>query len=217
MKQREVFLRSEGNAWLERNSPQGSARALPESDELLLAILQLPPAQTAVPTKLLEIGCSSGSRLAWLRQNRGFDCYGLDPSAKAVEAARAQGVVAQQGTADTLPFDTAAFDIVVFGFCLYLCDREDLFQIASEADRVLRNPGWIVIHDFYSPTPSQRPYHHLSGISSFKMDYRTLFAWHPGYCNYFHKVGHHVNGNFTDDRDEWVAISTLRKNLSCRE
>ena len=216
MKQREVFLRSEGNAWLERNSPQGSG-ALPDSDELLLAILQLPPAQAALPAKLLEIGCSSGSRLAWLRQNRGFDCYGLDPSAKAVEAARAQGVVAQQGTADKLPFDTAAFDIVVFGFCLYLCDREDLFQIASEADRVLRNPGWIVIHDFYSPTPCQRPYHHQKGIFSFKMDYRTLFSWHPGYCNYFHKVGHHVDGTFTDDRDEWVAISTLRKNLPSRE
>jgi SAM-dependent methyltransferase len=211
MKQRDVFLRSEGDAWLERNSPQGPALALPESDELLLAILQLPLPQTAAPAKLLEIGCASGARLAWLRDNRGIECHGLDPSAKAVDAAKAHGVLAQQGTAELLPFETAAFDIVVFGFCLYLCDREDLFQIACEADRVLRNPGWIVIRDFYSPTPTQRPYHHRSGIFSFKMDYRTLFTWHPGYCNYFHKVGHHTDGTYTDDLSEWVATSVLRK------
>jgi SAM-dependent methyltransferase len=209
MKQREVFLRSEGDAWLERNP----ARSLPESDEPLLAILQLPLHQSAAPTKVLEIGCASGSRLGWLRQNRGFDCYGLDPSANAVEAAKAQGVTAKQGTAENLPFEAAAFDIVVFGFCLYLCDREDLFRIASEADRVLRNPGWIVIHDFYSATPSRRPYHHREGIFSFKMDYRTLFAWHPGYCNCFHKLGHHVDGSYTDDPDEWVATSVLRKHI----
>lgn len=217
MKQRDVFLRSEGDAWLARNSPRGTPRALPDSDELLLAILQLPAAQTAAPPKVLEIGCAGGSRLEWLRQNRGFDCYGLDPSAQAVEAAIARGVVAQRGTAEALPFDAAAFDIVVFGFCLYLCDREDLFQIASEADRVVRNPGWILIQDFYSPTPVQRPYHHRPGIFSFKMDYRTLFAWHPGYVNYYHKLSRHVDGTCTDDPDEWVATSVLRKNLPGRE
>lgn len=211
MKQRDVFLQSEGDAWLARNLPQGAAPVLPDSDELLLTILQLPAAPIAAATKLLEIGCASGSRLAWLRQNRGFECHGLDPSAKAVEAAKAQGVIAKQGTAESLPYDAASFDIVVFGFCLYLCDREDLFRIACEADRVLRNPGWIVIRDFYNPAPSQRAYHHRPGIFSFKMDYRTLFSWHPGYCNSFHKLGHHVDGTHTDDPDEWVATSVLRK------
>ena len=210
MRQRDIFLQSEGNAWLERNPPLAPSEMAPESDELLNAILQLPQ-RNGPPAKVLEIGCAGGSRLAWLRQNRGFDCHGLDPSAKAVEAAKTLGVPAQQGTADKLPFDSAAFDIVVFGFCLYLCDREDLFQIACEADRVLRNPGWIAIRDFYSPRPSQRPYHHRSGIFSFKMDYRTLFSWHPGYINYFHKLGHHVDGTYTDDPDEWVATSVLRK------
>ena len=211
MKQRDVFLRSEGDAWLERNSPQGKSPAQPDSDEVLHAILQLPLPQSAVQAKVLEIGCASGSRLEWLRENRGFDCYGVDPSANAVAAARARGLIAQQGTAEGLDFDSAAFDIVIFGFCLYLCDREDLFRIAAEADRVLRNPGWMIIHDFYSPVPSQRPYHHQSGVFSFKMRYRTLFTWHPAYINYFHKLGHHVDGAYTDERDDWVAISVLRK------
>ncbi len=78
---------------------------------------------------------------------------GLDPSAKAVAAANAQGVNAQQGTAENLPFESAAFDIVVFGFCLYLCDRRICSGSPAEQTRGLRNPGWIVIQDFYSPAP----------------------------------------------------------------
>ena len=84
-----------------------------------------------------------------------------------------------QGTADRLPYRDGLFDVVVFGFCLYLCDREDLFRIASEADRVLNDQGWLIIHDFYSPVPTRRDYHHKTGIYSYKMDYKTLFEWHP--------------------------------------
>jgi len=193
MKQRDVFLQSEGDPWLERNTPRGATRTLPESDEVLLAILQVPIPHTAAPNKLLEIGCASGWRLAWVRENRGFDCYGLDPSAQAVDA--------------------AAFDVVEFGCCPYFCNREDQFLIGCEADSVSRNPGWLVIQDFYSATPCLRPYHDRSGICSFKMDYRDLFARHPGHSNYFHKIGHQFDDTYTDDPNEWVATSVVRKYL----
>jgi SAM-dependent methyltransferase len=85
----------------------------------------------------------------------------------------------QQGTADILPFKDHYFDIIIFGFCLYLCDREDLFRIASEADRVLGEPGWLLILYFFSPFPKKNVYHFCKGVQSYKMDYRTLFTWHP--------------------------------------
>ncbi len=152
-----------------------------------------------------------------MKDNCDFECYGVDPSAKAVEAAKEKGVEASQGTADQLPFDDQSFDIVIFGFCLYLCDREDLFRIACEADRVLKNPGWIVILDFYSETPLRREYHHHLGMFSYKMDYRKLFMWNPGYTSYSHKLCHHQEGGYTDDPQEWVATSVLRKNLESNE
>src|SRR5207253_396680 len=102
--------------------------------------------------------------------------------------------------AEQLPFDDKKFDIVIFGFCLYLCDREDLFRIASEADRVLKNPGWLLILDFYSPAPLKRDYHHRSGLFSYKMDYRTLFLWNSSYTNFSHKVCHHSENTYTDDQ-----------------
>lgn len=215
MKQKNIFLESEGNAWFERNAKLVSLHKLPESDPLLAEILDLPALEKG--TKILEVGCGEGGRLSWLRENCGFDCYGVEPSAQAVEVAKKRGIAAHQGTADHLPFDDDTFDILTFGFCLYLCDREDLFRIACEADRVLKNPGWLLILDFYSPAPMKREYHHRSGLFTHKMDYRTLFTWNPSYETFAHKVRHHSDGSYTDDSNEWVATSVLRKKLKAND
>ena len=121
------------------------------------------------------------------------------------------GVHAQVGTADQLPFADKSFDVVIFGFCLNLCDRDDLFKIAAEADRVLKNPGWLLLKDFYSPTPLAREYHHKASVYSYTMDYKILFTWNPDYSVYPHRVAHHTGDVHTDDRQEWVATSVLRK------
>lgn len=216
MKQRDVFLESEGDAWFQRNSAAVDTPYDPEADLLLAEILALVPesASGAGETpRILEIGCGDGSRLAWLQENRAFQCFGVEPSEKAVGVARERGIAARQGTAEHLPFDDQSMDIVVFGFCLYLCDREDLFRIACEADRVLTNPGWLLILDFYAPVPLRREYHHRAGLFSHKMDYTTLFNWHPGYTVYSHRLCHHSEGGYTDDPQEWMATSVLRKNL----
>lgn len=211
MKQKDAFLTGEGDAWFERNRRYEVPDGLPETDRLLAELLRLPLPEAAHPVSLLEIGCGEGVRLAWLIEHLRWRCSGVDPSGRAVEAARLRGVDARNGTADALPFEDAEFDIVVFGFCLYVCDRHDLFRIACEADRVLTAPGWLVILDFHSPWPMRRPYHHHAGLFSHKMDYRAMFTWHPDYTLYSQAVRHHVSGTYTDDPQEWTAISVLRK------
>jgi ubiquinone/menaquinone biosynthesis C-methylase UbiE len=214
MKQKKVFLESEGDAWFARNKARLSARrAHADDDPIQRELLEFLPPGAREGVRVLEIGCGDGTRLAWLADKLGADCVGLDPSADAVTAARAIGVVAERGTADSLPFEDRAFDVVIFGFCLYLCDREDLFRIAAEADRVLRSPGWLVIQDFFSPCPRTNPYHHRPDIQSYKMDYRSLFSWHPGYVCLTHRVRHHDDAAYTDSADDWVAVSVLRKRL----
>ena len=210
MKQKDIFLESEGNAWLERNSGGAATGAVTDSDPLLAEVLKLRP-QPGRTSKVLEIGCADGARLQWLADTFGCACYGLEPSARAVDVARRRGIEVRQGTADHLPYADQSFEIVIFGFCLYLCDREDLFRIACEADRVLQSPGWLLIQDFYSPAPSKLPYHHRAGLFSHKMDYRTLFTWHPAYVTYSHKVRDHTHDGYTDAPQEWVATSVLRK------
>jgi SAM-dependent methyltransferase len=164
--------------------------------------------------RLLEIGCGGGQRLAWLSEKMKMNVHGVESSGKAVEVARQLGVDAVQGTAESLPYKNGDFDFVVFGFCLYLVDREDLFRVACEANRVLKNRGWLIIHDFYSEIPTRRDYHHKSGVYSYKMDYRQIFVWHPAYTCFSHDIMHHEKSDITDDEQEWVATSLLRKNMS---
>lgn len=212
MKQRLVFLESEGDAWFERNTATLGTRRFPSDDPVLVEILGLPQRREGM--KILEIGCGEAGRLAWIKQNLpNWECHGIEPSAHAGEIAKARGVAVVRGTADSLPFDDGVFDVLIFGFCLYLCDREDLFRIAYEADRVLANPGWLLIHDFYSPTAVKREYKHRTGLFTYKMDYRNLFTWHPACTCFRHTVRHHTTGSYTDEVDEWVAVSVLRKNL----
>jgi ubiquinone/menaquinone biosynthesis C-methylase UbiE len=210
MKQRQVFAVSEGNAWFSRNANAQAKRSLPQDDNVLTQILKLP--QPSKGAKLLEVGFGDGTGLKWLNDNTAYSCHGIDPASDAVNDLNRHGVIATQGTAEQLPFKDNYFDVVIFGFCLYLCDRDDLFRIASEADRVLKAPGWLIIRDFYSETPQKQAYRHSPGIFSRKMDYRNLFTWHPAYVCQLHEVRHHSSNALTDDPNEWVSTSVIRKN-----
>ena len=160
---------------------------------------------------LLEVGSGEGKRLQYLQENRTLQCSGIEPSSKAVELATSRGVDAVKGTANSLPFSDHLFDFVVFGFCLYLCDREDLFKITHEADRVLKKTGLLIIHDFFLKTQMDKSYHHLKGLRSYKMDYRKLWDWHPSCACYSHQILSHGISSLCDNPDEWATTSILRK------
>ena len=130
--QKDIFLTSEGDEWFLRNKEKYNHTKNQES--LLIKSLQN---IEAAPTTILEIGCSNGIRLNDLRNTFGAACYGIEPSALAIEEGKISfpSLTLQVGTADSLPFADTTFDLIVFGFCLYLCDRKDLFKIAAEADR----------------------------------------------------------------------------------
>lgn len=219
MQQKDIFLKSEADAWFKRNQGAIAQRNFATDDPVTAAIIDI-AAQASPegrPLRILEVGCGEGSRLSWLADQLSADAYGVEPSSMAVEQALAKGVKAVRGTADTLPYESGFFDIVIYGFCLYLCDRQDLFRIAQEADRVLRADAWLVIHDFFATTPVRREYHHKPGVFSYKMDYRKLFDWHPAYTCFSHKVGPHGQAGFTDDAAEWVSTSVLRKKADTNE
>lgn len=215
LKQKDIFLQGEGDAWYERNVQALERRALPADDPVIPQVRHVvescPERDADQRLQLLEVGCGDGSRLAWLQTHLPVRVFGLDPSRKAVAACARHGVDAQCGTADQLPYDDGRFDILVFGFCLYLCDDEDLFRIAAEANRVLKADAWLIIHDFFSKAPARRDYHHRNGVQTRKMDAASIFNWHPSYTCVHSIIRHHEHLGHTDDRDEWVATQLLRK------
>ena len=210
--QRQIFLDGEGDAWYERNcqsSPE-QRKQWQRQDPLAQLLTELPMPRGS-EVSALEVGCGQGLRLQWMHRKFGWQVAGVDPSSTAVEAVASMGLTAHVATADILPIPDASVDVLIYGFCLYLCDRSDLFKLAAEAHRVLKPESWLAIMDFWSPNQTITPYNHRSGILSYKDDYSTMFTWHPSYVIADHHLRHHTTRTYTDDPQEWVATTILRR------
>lgn len=207
--QKKVFLNGEGNNWFNRNY-----RTFQNWETKVDPVLESVPFDELglnSQSKILEIGCGQGFRLKKLQDYYHCSVVGLDPSSDSIKFAEQNlGLSAVVGTADDLPFEDNSFDVVIYGFCLYLCDRNDLFKIAAESHRVLKNKSWIIINDFWSSDEYSNKYVHKEGIHSFKTDYSKMFIWHPSCCIYKHILYHHSDFKFTDIENEHVCITLIR-------
>jgi ubiquinone/menaquinone biosynthesis C-methylase UbiE len=214
--QKSLFLQGEADAWFARNKEALSARD-PQKD----AVLKVISALHLAPKNALEVGCADGWRLRGLEALTGARCSGVEPSAQAVSAglALAPHHTLKTGTADSLDFPDAAFDLVVYGFCLTYCDPKDLFKVAQEGDRVLADGGMLVIYDFCTDIPYRNVYAHRPGAYCYKMRYADLFSWSPVYSVVHHELVSHqhvVQGKASsvpDSMDERIGITVLRKSV----
>ena len=208
MSQKKVFLSGEGNQWYERNKSALSTATA--EDPVLQALNHCMMA----PERVLEIGCADGWRLAEIERHYGCQSYGIDPSEQAITTGQAEHSTLQLsvGTADALPA-IEPVDLIIFGFCLYLCDPQDLFKIAMESDQLLKDQGHIVVLDFHPPTGHYRnPYIHKEDVFSYKMDYSKLFSWHPAYCLIHQQLFHHQDRSALHfEPNDMVSVQILRK------
>jgi ubiquinone/menaquinone biosynthesis C-methylase UbiE len=207
LSQKEAFLNGEANAWFERNKNGGDGL----SDPVVSAIQRL----NIHAKSVLEIGCSTGTRLERLRETLHAECHGIEPSDKAVRHGMAKNPLLHllQGSADHLPYEDNRFELVIFGFCLYLCDPSEYFAIAREADRVLRDKGCLVILDFTSPIPYVVPYSHRPGIYSHKLNWSGMFTWHPAYRLLAREYTEHSEQR-SFHPNERITVDILRKDSS---
>lgn len=209
--QKKTFEQGEGDNWFERNL--GLDIGLRQKNDPIIQEL----ARLNVEfDQCLEIGCADGWRLDFINKQYSCSCFGIDPSEKAVRAGSNiyPNINLIEGTADNLPYENTSMDIVILGFCLYLCDRKDLFKIAYEVDRVLSEDGLLVILDFYSEIPYKNKYGHLSSIYSYKMDYSKLFTSNPIYQIVSFFTSSHSHEKVVKKKDERISLHVLRKSIS---
>lgn len=172
MRQADIFLQGEGDAYLERNRDKLGA-----SDPVAEAIEHL----GIKPQRVLEIGCLDGWRLAALRDRYGCEIYGVEPSRQAGIEAAARRVPVVQSSAAVLPV-SGKFDVVIYGFCLYLTDPADWLRIAAEGDGVLKNDGHLIIHDFAANgEPFARKYEHRANVMAYHFNFARLWLANPLY------------------------------------
>lgn len=215
MDQNELFRRSEGNAWFDRNKTHMSEREeIANAPDVSFICSTLAPFSGQV-SRVLEIGCSSGLKLETICGRLAAAGEGVEPSRTAVDEGNARSksvpIRLQTGTGDALPFQAAAFDLVYFAFCLYLFDRTSLLKAFAEADRVLKPGGFLAITDFDPGTRQKRPYSHCEGVFSYKQDYAapltaTGLYYLVGKVSYSHGKPH-----FDEAPGERVSTSILYK------
>lgn len=209
-----TFLDEEGDRWYQRNLAHSALT--PDARGKDDVVLQALTAVNLRPKRTLEIGCSNGWRLTLIQRLFGGECHGLDPSAQAIAAGAREfpGIQLVRGSAHVLPYAAGHFELVLLPGILYLCDRDQLFQIASEMDRVLADGGHLLIADFVSATPFRNPYVHQAGLYSYKMTYRRMFDWNPVYGLIYSRMHPYPQSGTLDDPDGRYAVDVLRKDLT---
>jgi len=109
----------------------------------------MPPALPS-DSRVLDIGCGAGQTLLAAYPDR--LSFGLDLDIDALRLGRtwSDRISFAGGTAESLPYAAAWFDIVIARVCLPLTD---LGRSLAEAERVLRPGGrlWITLHDISIP------------------------------------------------------------------
>lgn len=205
--QKEVFLSEEGDSWFKRNKEATEKRSDFHFLETFLPYLNS-------TSNVLEIGCGDGTNLKFLHEKTGCVCYGVDPSPSAIEIAKLRNphFDLQVGTADDFAFNTT-FDFILFGFCLYLCDRESLSTIVAKSDVALRDKGYLGIIDFDSSIGIKKRYSHKEGIFTFKMDYSKLWLSLPHYTLVSKYPFSHTGSGFDEFLDERIASVCIYKDL----
>jgi ubiquinone/menaquinone biosynthesis C-methylase UbiE len=203
------FLGGEGDRWFERNITAINFKNNFENR----AIKRILKFHKKSINNILEIGCSNGAKLFDLCNYFGAVGHGIDPSTLAIKYGKNQhsNLHLSVATASNIPYQDNIFDLVYFGFCLYLVDRDVIFQAISEADRVLKPGGFLVIHDFDPNQRQKRAYHHKTGIFSYKTSYSNFFTAGGHYYLVAKESFSHSSNHFSFDDTERVSVCILYK------
>ena len=170
--QDEVFATSEGDSWYKRN--RQALQTFNPAADLPLRILELYGVR---PKRVVEVGGSNGYRMAAMAQRFGAEATVIEPSKQAVEEGRKlfPQVRYVNATAANAPI-AETFDLVVVNYVFHWIDRATLLASAAAVDRLVAEPGLLLLGDFCSSNRLRVPYHHLRGeVHTYKQDYSQLF------------------------------------------
>ena len=134
---------SSAKAWIALIGDEGDYSRRAILDAPMMARVAASGAQT-----VLDVGCGEG-RFCRMLAKAGLRPTGLDPTAPLLDHARSRGGAEfAQGRAEAMPFQDAAFDMVVS--YLSLIDIADAKTALAEMVRVLRPGGLLLIGNLNS-------------------------------------------------------------------
>ena len=208
--QAHTFLNTEGNHFYSRSMHSIDNELKFSYSKYIFD--QLKPFESEI-RNIFEIGCGDGNICSMLSELFHSSGYGVDPSSIAVATGNAQfnNIELPVGISSELFPANHSMDLVYFGFCLYLVDRDLLMQSIAEASRILRYVGFLVVLDF---DPNQRvkvEYKHHPNIWTYKDNYSEYFLTGGQFALISKQSFSHTSNYFVEDRSERLSISILYK------
>lgn len=205
--QTDIFLGSEGDAWFERNfwKMEDQKDASPVVEMVKKHVRQ------GFSGNILEFGCSNGITLNALREEYPrSNLYGVDPSDAAIQNGRSRfhTIHFAKGTTIAHPYPPSSMGMVIYGFCLYVCDPPELPEIVCQGDNLLRDRGYLIIHDFDAHEPHSVPNHHVEGLMTYKMNWGQLWLANPAYKLIEQK-------NYMDGTSVWILQKRQEEAFPC--
>ena len=203
--QGQAWLDGEGDEWYSRNrSIIDNPTYIPPDVKFIIKTLSKSTFQIR---NILEIGCSSASKLNLLSSGFEASGTGIDPSNSASREGknRFPKLDLHVGLASSLPLPSQKFDLVFFGFCLYLIPPEELEKTISESLRVSRPNSFIAITDFDPGFESIVPYKFEPGLNSFKRSYTEVIKHYHDVALVSKLSFNHADEFFTVDRSERIS------------
>lgn len=99
--------------------------------------------------RLADVGCGAGATVEYLRDQRGFEASGVDPSPLLLQEGRLRdaSLPLLQGGAERLPYGDQSLDGVLCECVLSLVPEPD--RALGEFGRVLKRGGRLVLSDLY--------------------------------------------------------------------
>lgn len=133
---------------------------------------------------VLDIGCGTGAHLK-IYQNKSCEIYGVDSSAAMIERARVklgEKATLLLGSATQLNFGNVQFDLILCSTVLHEMAQNIREEVLSEAKRVLKGNGRILLIDFH-PGPIKK----VRGVNSkIIITIAEILAGGDHYRNYRH-------------------------------
>lgn len=215
--QKKSFLTYEADNWFERN--KSIINSYTTSGDKVIELIQR---YNVDSDSFLEIGCSAGYRLNALKElYPKSTVFGIEPSKKAIEFGKEnyKNINFSHGTADDLSnFENESLDVIIVGFVFYVIDRNILFKVIAEIDRVLKNGGVIIIIDFFSESSLKNSYQHIDEFQaySYKQNYDEIFTISKLYYLLDKSTFSHSTKKLDASNDYYdkYSISLLKKDIN---
>lgn len=175
--QEQVFINQEADNWFLRNKDVIIKRQS-ENDYCFNIIKN--NLDCAEITSVLELGCSNGYRLNFLKKlfPNCTKFVGADASKLAVEDGKERyGLELYQNSLYNFSYPEQ-FDLVIVNFVLHWIDRTLLYKSIATIDSLIKENAYLCLGDFFPYFPHKRIYHHYTKapVYTYKSDYQTLFT-----------------------------------------